>query len=77
MWNYYAAYKCPLCGAVCSFGEPKPVPYDKLPELCARVVKNQRLIGTTLYEAPMHIPHHCDDGSCGMAVFAGFKKIGG
>ena len=74
MKNYHATYKCPLCGTLILYGEARPVPYDKLPELCAKVVKNQQFIGTMLYQAPMHIPHKCADGSCGMAYFAGFKE---
>ena len=77
MAKYIAVYKCPLCGAAVQYGNPRQVPYDMLPDLCLQVVKNQRFIGTMLYEAPMHIPHKCSDGSCGMAHFAGFMKIQG
>lgn len=75
MPKYVPLYRCQMCGAVMLHGNPTEVPYDKIPELIAQVVKNQRFIGTALYQAPMHIPHKCADGSGGLAAFAGFKKI--
>ena len=75
MERYYAVYKCQLCGAALAYGEPHEVPYDKLPELCGKVVQNQTFINNpALYKAPMQIPHKCAEGSCGMAYFAGFKR---
>ena len=73
--KYIAVYKCPLCGRLLQYGEPHDVPYNDLPGLCARVALNQRFIGNAaLYQAPMHVPCKCPDGSCGMAAFAGFKR---
>lgn len=73
--RYSAVYKCPLCGTLFRYGEPREIPYDKLPELCAMVVKNQMMLGNPyLYQAPMHVPHKCSNGNCGMAAFAGFYK---
>lgn len=72
---YVAFYKCPLCGRFLKYGEPKEVPYEALPDLCAQVIKNQQFLGTVFYQAPMHIPCKCPDGSCGMATFAGFKAV--
>ena len=76
MAKYIALYKCPLCGVQFTPGSPTEVPPDKLPQLLARVVSNQRFLGTQLYNAPMHVPHKCKDGSAGLAYFAGFSKIG-
>ena len=74
MAKYYAAYKCPLCGTLLQYGAAKSVPYDALPELLGRVVRNQKFAGNPyLYEAPMQVPHKCPDGSAGLAYFAGFK----
>lgn len=75
MAKYLAVYKCPLCGTLLYTANPQEVPYDKLPELCVKIVKNQQFAGNPyLYKAEMHIPHKCSDGNCGLAVFAGFKK---
>lgn len=72
--QYYVIYKCHLCGQLIRYGKPQEVPYEKLPELCARVVSSQQFMGNPyLYQAPMQIPHKCKDGSCGMAYFAGFR----
>lgn len=73
--KYRPVYKCLLCGQMISHKkESIEIPYDKLPELLGRVVRNQQFIGNPyLYEAPMQIPHKCDDGSAGFAQFAGFK----
>lgn len=76
MYTYYAAYKCPLCGATIRYGEPTEIPYDALPGLCGQVVRNQTFINNpALYTAPMQVPHKCPDGSCGLAYFAGFKRL--
>lgn len=75
MAKYYATYKCPLCGTIIQYGVPREVPYEKLPELLGKVIRNQQFQGNPyLYEAPMHIPHKCADGSAGLAYFAGFHK---
>ena len=76
MGKYVALYKCPLCEAKLTPGSPTEVPPDKLPSLLAHVVTQQQFLGSQLYNAPMHIPHKCKDGSAGLAYFAGFVKIG-
>ena len=73
MSKYRAAYKCQLCGVILYTGEAIEIPYDELPNLLGRVVRNQKFAGNPyLYQAPMHIPHKCRDGSAGLAQFAGF-----
>lgn len=75
MPKYYPTYKCPLCGTLLQYGEPKEIPQDKLPELLGQIIRNQQFAGNPhLYQAPMHITCKCKDGSAGLAVFAGFKK---
>ena len=50
------------------------IPYDELPILLGNVIRNQKFAGNPyLYQAPMHIPHKCRDGSVGLAQFAGFS----
>lgn len=71
-----AVYKCPLCGRLLSTGPAQEVPRDSLPELCERVAKNQLFAGNPwLHQAPMQVPCRCSDGSCGLAQFAGFKRM--
>lgn len=74
--KYKVAYKCQLCGTVHLMGEAREIPYDKLPELCAKVVQNQAFTGNPyLYEAPMHMVCQCGDGGCGLAYFVGFGRV--
>lgn len=76
MAKYYAVYKCPLCGALLRSGEAQEVPYDRLPELCGRFMLDQRFAGNPyLHTASSHVPCKCADGSCGLASFAGFKRV--
>lgn len=63
--KFKPAYKCQLCGTVHLTGEAKEAPYDKLPELCRKVIKNQ---------APMYLACKCGNGDCGIAYFAGFVR---
>ena len=72
--KYFAAYKCPMCSTHLMYGDPKEMKEEDLPELLAKVVKEQKLLGTGLYRAPMHIPHRCSNGSAGLAQFIGFRK---
>ena len=73
--KYSAIYKCALCGQLIRYGDPNEVPYNKLPKLLGRAIRNQLFAGNpALHEAPMNIPHNCKDGSGGMAYFAGFMR---
>lgn len=77
MSKYRAVYKCPLCGRTLLYGEPREVPYEKLPDMLGMVIRNQQFAGNPyLYQAPMQIPCKCPDGSAGLAQFAGFRKEG-
>lgn len=74
--RFVAVYKCPLCGRMLLTSQPQDVPYESLPELCGRVIRNQIFINNpALYQAPMYIVCKCDNGNCGLAQFAGFKKV--
>lgn len=58
--KYYATYKCSLCGKLLTYGDPKEVPYDVLPSLCGRIIKNQMFMNNpALYQAPMQVPCKC------------------
>ena len=71
--NYKPIYKCPLCNQLIGCGNAVEVPYDKLVDLLAAVVKNQQFVGNRyLHQVPMHIPHQCKNGGAGLAYFAGF-----
>lgn len=73
--SYFAAYKCQFCGAIVQYGDAQLVPYEELPGLCGKVVQNQQFAGNPyLYQAPMHVPHKCKNGGCGLAYFAGFME---
>ncbi len=71
---YRAIYKCQLCGKLITTGKPAEVPPEKLPELLGKVIQNQQFVNNPwLYQVPFHIPHQCQDGSGGLAQFAGFQ----
>ncbi len=74
--RYYATYKCPLCGTILKYGNAVELPEQMLPEVLAKFVQNQQLIGTAHYLAPMFIPHRCKDGNAGLAHFIGLTKEG-
>lgn len=72
----YAVYKCPLCGRLITTGPSQEVDREALPELCGKVIQNQQFAGNPwLHKVPMHVPCKCQDGSCGLAAFAGFKRL--
>lgn len=75
MKQYYAVYKCHLCGRLLRYGKPQQVPYDKLPDLLGEVIKSQMFANNPyLPSAPMQVPCKCPNGNAGMAYFAGFKE---
>lgn len=70
------AYRCMQCDKVFTHENSDfEIEYYKLPELLFKVVVNQNfMFNPALYKAPLYIPHKCKDGSCGLAIFAGFAK---
>lgn len=77
MGKYYAIYKCPMCSREIIISDnATEMNENDIPELLARVVKNQQFIGSQLYQAPMHLPHKCGNGDGGLASFIGFRKVG-
>lgn len=78
MAKYQAVYKCPLCGTLLRWKEPQEAPYDALAALCGKFVGVQRFASNPAFDIPpAQVPCKCKDGSCGMATFAGFKKVEG
>ena len=76
VYKYNVIYKCPLCSTEFTVQE-KPVEMDEnmIPDMLAKVVKNQQMIGHPyLYVAPMHLPHKCGNGNGGLAQLIGFKR---
>lgn len=74
--KYQTVYKCPLCGDLVADSEAQEIPYEALPKLIDKVVKNQQFAGNPyLYEAAMYKKHFCKNGSVGLAFFAGFMKV--
>lgn len=74
---YLPVYECSLCGEFTHLGEPLDIPQNSLPEFLGKVVQNQLFAGNPyLHKVPMQIPHQCKNGDCGMAYFAGLKKVG-
>ena len=71
----YAAYKCPLCGEIKKVGEIGTATHEEIMGIISTVVKSQQFIGTPYIPTiPMQIPHMCQDGSVGLAYFAGFRN---
>lgn len=74
--KYKVVYKCELCGELIQYGDVQEIPYEQLPEICARVVTSQIFKSNPYIQtAPMETVHKCKNGDCGMAYFAGFKKV--
>ena len=74
--KYKVTYKCQQCNELIGYGEPKEISYNELPKLCGKVIQNQQFVNNPyLYQALMQVIHNCKDGSCGMAYFAGFKRV--
>lgn len=79
--KYYATYKCPLCGkqirlksdTISSQEQMLPV-LELLSKLDVEFRKGNTLKIASVSEFQLHIPHRCEDGNVGFAMFAGFTK---
>ena len=76
MAKYNVIYKCPMCGKEFTT-QDKPVEMEEhmIPELLAKIMKNQQFLGTVFYEAPLYLPHQCGNGDGGLAPLIGFRKV--
>lgn len=73
--KYCPAYRCHMCGTLIA-GDEFEAYYNDLPELLGKVVQNQRFIGNHyLHTVSFYYPHKCKDGSAGLGIFAGFKRV--
>lgn len=73
--KYFAVYKCPLCGKLSRIADSVEIPYNQLPDLLGKVIRNQTFAGNPyLYQAPMYVVCKCADGNAGLAQFAGFVQ---
>lgn len=71
----HPVYKCALCGRLTAAHTANDVPHDALPDLCGKVIRSQYYANNpALCQVPMYVICNCDDGSCGVAQFAGFKR---
>ncbi|WP_373216557.1 hypothetical protein [Ruminococcus sp. 5_1_39BFAA] len=68
MAEYQAIYKCRLCGEEYSGGRTGAA--IAISETTKIAVDGVGIHGTRL-----HGTHNCDDGSCGLADFLGFRKV--
>ena len=75
--KFFAIYRCSLCEQKFRItDEPFEIDRNKGPELVAKILQNQSMIGNPyLYKAPMNIPHNCKNGGIGIAYLIGFKPI--
>lgn len=77
--KYYATYKCPLCGKqirlktyLLSTQEQMVSALDLLSKVDVEFRKGNTLKIASVTSFQLHIPHRCEDGNLGFAVFAGF-----
>ena len=72
--SYYAVYRCPICNAICSYGQAYEMDDKVIEVIMHKAIAGLQLVGhPSLQQIPMHMMHSCKDGSKGIAVFAGFQ----
>lgn len=72
--EYYAVYKCPICNAICPYGQAYAMTDEVIELIMHKAIAGLQLVGhPSLQQIPMHMMHSCRDGSKGLAVFAGFE----
>lgn len=69
MEKYKPTYKCALCGALIDFCGPVKLDSSTLHDLSASILNSKKYMTE-------HMTHKCEDGSTGVAYFAGFRKDG-
>lgn len=77
MSEYIALYECKMCGEMQRVRETVEGSRGDIEALLAKTLAFQDHFGTRpdLNQLRARIPHRCVDGSLGVSVFAGFKKI--
>ena len=77
MPKYIAMYKCQMCGEMQRLRQEANGQPEDIVELLAKTMYLQDNLGSRsdLVQVQERIPHKCKDGSLGVSLFAGFKKI--
>lgn len=77
MPKYIAMYKCQMCGEMQRLRQEANGQPEDIEALLAKTMSFQINFGSRPDLCPVQerIPHKCKDGSLGVSLFAGFKKI--
>lgn len=77
MAKYIALYHCQMCGEMQRLRQEANAQPEDIVALLAKTMYLQDRLGSRsdLVQVQERIPHKCKDGSLGVAIFAGFKKI--
>lgn len=78
MPKYYAKYRCLLCGAVFTMGNPAEIPTEKLQALLQRAIEYRPFSESNPafrdMSPPQYATHHCGGLRIGLAEFSGFGQ---
>lgn len=77
MPKYIAMYKCQMCGEMQRLRQEANGQPEDIEALLAKTMYLQDHLGSRsdLVQVQERTPHKCKDGSLGVSLFAGFKKI--
>ena len=77
MGKYMALYKCQMCGEMQRLSQTAEGSFEDIEHLTAKILSQHIHFGSRpdLLNIQEKIPHKCRDGSLGISLFAGFKKI--
>ena len=77
MAKYIAMYKCQMCGEMQRLRQEANAQPEDIEALLGKTMYLQDTLGSRsdLVQVQERIPHKCKDGSLGVSIFAGFKKI--
>lgn len=77
MPKYIAMYKCQMCGEMQRLRQEANCQPEDIEALLGKTMRLQDTFGSRSDLCQVHprIPHKCKDGSLGVSLFAGFKKI--
>lgn len=74
--QYRVEYHCPICGQNIPSEAFLELDHESAIKFLTSVIQNQSMMGNPyLYKAPMHVIHHCDNGSHGLAFIAGLRRV--
>ena len=76
MSQYIALYKCQMCGEMQRLQQSAEGSNDDIEKLLGKIFYYQEHLNQSdLNPVKARIPHRCKDGSLGVSIFAGFKKV--